>query len=187
MEEVFMPINGTLGKYEISNKGKVKSYFFQGRLRKTPKILKPGLSHGYWTIVICIDKKRHTASIHRLLAEHFILNPHNHKVINHIDGNRQNNELSNLEWCTYSQNSQHGIDFLSNQHGSKHHKAKFSEIDILKILIMRYQKGMSAYEIASHMNATGPAIVNICAGRRYKKEYAKIMAMPNYCITKKAV
>jgi hypothetical protein len=180
MEEVFIPINGTDGKYEISNKGTVKSLYFHGRPRLQPKLLKPGLSHGYWTIVMSIDNVRTTGFIHRLIAEHFIPNPLDYQVVNHIDGNRKNNELNNLEWCSYSQNSQHGVDFISNRHGAKHCKAKFSEVDILKILIARFRNGQSAKEIASQMDASEATIINICAGRRYKKEYAKIMAMSNY-------
>lgn len=179
-----MPINGTDGKYEISNKGNVKSLYFHGRLRNNPKLLKPGLSHGYWSIVVCINGTRRTAYIHRLLAEHFIPNPKKLRVINHIDGDRGNNELSNLEWCTYSDNTQHCVNFISNNHGANHNKAKFSEIDILKILISRYRNKLPANEIANQLGVTESAIINICAGRRYKKEYAKIMSMPNYDLIK---
>lgn len=184
MDEIFVAIIGEEGKYEISNKGDVKSFYFKGRLRKQPKILKPGLSHGYWSVVLCFNRKRRTVFIHRLLAEHFIPNPLGYKVINHLDGNRGNNELTNLEWCTYRQNSQHCVDFISNYHGVNHKKAKFCELDILKILILRYRNGVIAKEIGEQMGVSESAIINICAGRRYKKEYAKIMAMPNYGIRK---
>lgn len=53
------------------------------------------------------DNKRKDYKIHRLVAEYFIENPDNLQVVNHIDGNKQNNHISNLEWCTYSDNNYH--------------------------------------------------------------------------------
>lgn len=169
-----MPVNGTDGKYEISNKGKVKSHYFHGRLRSNPKILKPGLSHGYWSVVFCINGKRRTAFIHRLIAENFMPNPLKRKVINHKDGNRGNNDLNNLEWCTHQHNSQHWVDSLSTTY--KNPNSKFSEDDIRSIIAMRFSNKRTAKDIANEMNVTEAAIINICAGRRYKKEYSKIMA-----------
>lgn len=172
----FIHVNGTDGKYEISETGVIRSLYFQGKARHVAKTLKPGLSHGYLCVVFCIGGKRKTAYIHRLLAEHFLPNPNNLPVINHVDGNRSNNIITNLEWCTYSQNSQHGVDFLSNNHGSNHVKAKFKELDILKIIRMHHKLGNNTKSIADEFKVSQATIINICAGRRYKKEYAKVMA-----------
>src|SRR5690606_18439370 len=61
--------------------------------------------------------------IHRILAQVFIPNPNNYKCVNHIDGDKQNNDLKNLEWCTGSQNTQHAhktglVDFSKRNHGA---------------------------------------------------------------------
>jgi len=100
MEE-WKDIKGLEGYYKISNTGKVYSY-------KTNKILSPGLcGSGYKKVQIGKDKKYKNRMIHRLVAEAFIPNPENKRTVNHIDGNKQNNDVSNLEWNTYSENLKH--------------------------------------------------------------------------------
>lgn len=56
------------------------------------------------------DRRRPTHLIHRLIAETFLPNPEGFPVVNHIDGNKRNNSVSNLEWCSYSRNNQHAVD-----------------------------------------------------------------------------
>lgn len=72
---------------------------------------------GYYQIVLRKNKKRKYVRIHRLVAETFIPNPDNLPQVNHIDGNKLNNNVDNLEWCTNSENAQHGYD--SNLYHSK--------------------------------------------------------------------
>ncbi len=86
--------------YQISNLGNVYS-------KKNYKIRKPFVSNGYLSIYLFKNGKRYRKKIHRLVAEAFIPNPNNLPVINHIDGNKLNNIVSNLEWCTSKQNTIH--------------------------------------------------------------------------------
>ena len=73
--------------------------------------LKPSLNKGgYKFLSLSHQGKPKTTMLHRMLAECFIPNPHNYPQINHRDGNKVNNELSNLEWCTPSYNVQHAWD-----------------------------------------------------------------------------
>ena len=104
MEEIWKDIKGFEGKYQVSNLGRVKSFaksdvnYLKGKLMKNGYILfNLSVSKG----VISYKKG------HRLVAEHFIPNPDNLPVVNHIDGDKQNNILSNLEWCTYQYNNRH--------------------------------------------------------------------------------
>lgn len=60
-------------------------------------------NRGYLTVVI----RRKTHMLHRLVAQAFIPNPENKAMVNHLDGNKQNNHVSNLEWCTVQENNQH--------------------------------------------------------------------------------
>ncbi len=75
---------------------------------------------GYYQIVLRKNKKRKYVRIHRLVALTFIPNPNNLPQINHKDGNKLNNNVDNLEWCTNSENTQHGYD--SNLYHSKRRK-----------------------------------------------------------------
>ena len=72
--------------------------------------MKPYISdRGYYKVQLNIDGKQYQKRLHRLLAESFIENPKNYPQINHIDGNKLNNRLENLEWCTNKKNIQHSI------------------------------------------------------------------------------
>lgn len=78
--------------------------------------LKPGTSsNGYLTIVVCAEGKRRSELIHRLLAILFIPNPENKRTVNHKNGIKQDNQLSNLEWATDQENIQHAFDNGMNE------------------------------------------------------------------------
>lgn len=113
MEEIWKPIKGFEGLYEISSRGRLKSY------KKTPKgqILKLHNKKGDYFKVSLQGKGKHnrSVSVHRLVAEHFLPNPHNLPQVNHIDGNKQNNMADNLEWCTPTQNVRHSLKMHPNQ------------------------------------------------------------------------
>jgi hypothetical protein len=101
-------IKGYEGLYRVSNTGEIYSVY-RGKLRK-PKITPKGYCE------INLWKPNETSNdqkyfrIHRLVAEAFIANPQGKPQINHIDGNKLNNCVDNLEWCTPSENIQHSID-----------------------------------------------------------------------------
>ena len=103
------------GYYQISNLGRVKSLEKTLIIRKRkcvykPLIKKPHISkRGYWEIGICKNRLGVTKKIHRLIAISFIDNPKNHPQINHIDGNKLNNNISNLEWVNNRENSCHSF------------------------------------------------------------------------------
>ena len=92
----------TLG-YTISKKGIIKN--------KHGKIIKyrDKSNSGYIRVGIRINKKLKRFFIHRLLAEKFIPNQKNKPCVNHKDGNKLNNNINNLEWCTYSENTKHSL------------------------------------------------------------------------------
>lgn len=97
----FRPIKGFEDRYLISHNGEVYS-------KKSKRLLKPlENKKGYLSIELWANYKRTVKKIHRLVAETFIDNPLEKKEINHIDGNKQNNHVSNLEWCSRSENVKH--------------------------------------------------------------------------------
>lgn len=90
------------GKYEINKKGEVRN-------SKTGQLLKGTVGKdGYLAYVLTIDNKVYRRLAHVLVATQFIPNPNNYPIVNHIDENKSNPCVDNLEWMTHSQNSNHG-------------------------------------------------------------------------------
>ena len=102
MNEIWKPIDGTDGMYEVSNLGRVRTW---GK-RKMLLTLTKQVS-GYLYAMVQINGKQCNKRVHRLVAQHFIPNPKNLPEVNHKDGNKENNHVGNLEWCNGSQNMQH--------------------------------------------------------------------------------
>lgn len=98
-QETWKPIIGYETVYEISCHGNVKRVSSQ-------RILKYSINNrGYALVHLFNGNISKTCSVHRLVAEHFIPNPHNKPDINHIDNNKINNDKSNLEWTTAKDNN----------------------------------------------------------------------------------
>ncbi len=107
-------------------------------------------------------------SIHRLVGKLFIPNPDNKKEINHIDGNKQNNNVDNLEWVSPSENIQHKINKLGKDHrGSKNGMAKLTLEDVDKIKML-YQAGYTQKKLGEMFNITQGKISKVVNGKSYK-------------------
>lgn len=106
-KETFVPVKGYEDRIAITKNGRIFSL-------KSNKILKTTIfPNGYEVLCLMFQKpKRHTKTlyVHRLVAETFIDNPFGKKTVNHIDGNKQNNDVNNLEWSTQGENNKHAYD-----------------------------------------------------------------------------
>lgn len=99
--ETFVKVEG-FEKYEVSNLGRVRNV-------KSGRILKPRLRRdGYLEHLLYKNNKQKHLLLHRILATAFVDNPEGKPYVNHIDENKTNNDLSNLEWCTKRENNIHG-------------------------------------------------------------------------------
>jgi len=105
MQEIWKPVDGYEGLYEVSNLGRVKSLPRNGTILDE-RILKQGMDrYGYHQVILSKDDQRKCAKVHRLVATAFLQNESNLPCINHKDENKQNNDVSNLEWCSYVYNN----------------------------------------------------------------------------------
>lgn len=139
MEEIWRDIPGYEGKYQVSNTGEVKSLNYRGS-GKTKLLKQHCDSKGYKHVSLYKNGKKKVYSVHRLVAMTFIPNPNNLPIINHKDENPSNNNVNNLEGCTYEYNLNYGTrnerasesmcgenNPFYGKHFSEEHKKKMSE------------------------------------------------------------
>lgn len=115
MEEIWKPVVGYEGLYEVSSKGRVKSLARvvnrkNGRrqLINEKLILPADNGKGYYRVRLAQNGKNTAYSVHRLVASSFIQNPDKLPEINHIDEDKSNNSVENLEWCDRRYNMNYG-------------------------------------------------------------------------------
>ena len=115
MEEIWKDVKGYEELYQVSNYGQIRSvdrtvgYRYKGKQRiYKGRMLKQVVRNGYLSVSLSKENKLKQKNIHRLVAEAFLPNPFNLPVINHIDENKKNNMVSNLEWCSCAYNTNYG-------------------------------------------------------------------------------
>ena len=161
-KETWKFIDGTDNKYQVSSFGRIKNY-------KRNKIRKLSTNKsGYQFVIIKLNNITKSLSIHRLVAISFITNSENKKEVNHIDGNKKNNNVNNLEWSTRYENQKHAWkNNLYTHKGENCHTAKLTELDIIKIRLL-YKNGISSYRIAKNYNMSAPTIRSIINNKTWK-------------------
>lgn len=188
IKEEWKGIKGYEGLYKISNRSEIIRmplvvYDSIGRVRHIPqKIVKPSpRKDNYLELNLRKDGLSTRYLLHRLMAETFIDNPNNLPVVNHKDGNKQNESLNNLEWVTYSENNKHAFDNdLKEVSNYAKTMAKvstyiFNNNDINRIKKI-YSEGLTQKEIAEQFNCKQIVISDIVTGKTYKDvEYIDIV------------
>ena len=150
--ETFVKVEG-FENYEVSNLGKVRNI-------KSGIMLKPYLNHGYLMLCLYGYNKRKNLLLHRIIATAFIDNPGKKPQINHIDENKLNNDLSNLEWCTERENAIHGT---RTKRVAEKLSKKVIQLD-LNDNILNVFKSMRQAERETGIDAT--SISACCNGKR---------------------
>jgi hypothetical protein len=168
MQELWKPIVGWEGIYEVSNHGRVKS-LSRISMRGNPKvphklserILKQAKNNtGRAIVYFKTEEKSTTLQVSRLVAIAFLDNPNKYTDINHIDGDCINNKIDNLEWCTRSYNIQHAWDTGLKEH----YTTSLSDVDIKKIRLF-HNAGCTKKFIAEIFNCSHSYVSNICSNR----------------------
>ena len=110
MTEVWKDIKDFEGLYQISNLGRIKSMQRYVKNKSSKRVVKEKMlknqinNKGYYSVILRKNGKTFTKTVHRLIAIAFIENKNNYPCINHKDGNKLNDKLDNLEWCSYKHN-----------------------------------------------------------------------------------
>lgn len=150
--------------YEINSEGIVRRISTK-RIKKSFK--RPD---GYIGIQLYITKNKiKNYQLHRLIANAFITNPYNKLYVNHIDSNRENNSLDNLEWMTFEENVKHGyeVGYASNK-GSKNGFSVLNEEQVLEIRKRRDEEELSYQKLAEIYNVSYGCIAGIIQRTNWK-------------------
>lgn len=146
---------------------------------RTRHIIRPSLNKkGYHQV--CLQGRK-SFRVHRIVASLFVLNPDNKPQVNHIDGNKQNNDFSNLEWVTNSENQSHAITtglwdgiaekVSASQKGEGNSSSKLSEKDVLSIYDL-LKEGVRVGIIAKQYNVNHANICAIKSGKSWQHLYS---------------
>jgi hypothetical protein len=182
INEVWKDIKGYDKLYQVSNDGKVCAL---ERLKNCNKgyrkinyhIMTPNIFGTKYERVGLTNSNgiRKYYLVHRLVAQAFIPNPNNYPIINHIDGNKLNNNVSNLEWCTYSHNLKHAYSIGLKEFTKEHkEKLKLSQYKRFKKVFQydlqnNFIKEYESIKEASDIFKINPSnIVSCCKGNKYK-------------------
>lgn len=165
MQEQWREIKGYDGYYKISNRGRVKSF----KHKKNGRIIKPFPTvNNYLQISLYKNNKRSPALVHRLVLEAFVgINPK--LKTNHKDGDKTNNNLTNLEYCTHSENVKHAYTTnLMSKKGERHHLNKLTAKEVLEIRNLSAKGTYSRNQLAEIYKVTASNISAIVLKRSWR-------------------
>jgi hypothetical protein len=183
-KEVWKDVKGYEGIYKVSNFGRVKSldrevapnnrvpYWRKGKICKQSKS-----NLGYMTVGFTVNNVKVNKYVHRLVAEAFITNVNNYPQINHIDCDKTNNRINNLEWCTNSQNqihaSKNGLNKLHLHRvaysGEKNGRSLLTKEQVLEIKQKYIPYKYSAKKLAQEYNVSESCITHILNNTSWKE------------------
>ena len=176
--EEWKEIKGFEGKYEVSDKGRIRSltrtawngvgeHELEGQVIKDHPDKK-----GYRTTSLCKDGEHRPVKVHREVGKAFLPNPEDKPCINHKDGDKGNNKAGNLEWCTYSENNRHawdtGLMKSGDQKGEANGRAILTEEKVKEIRAFLGREELSQGEIGKMFGVSKCAIGDISRGKTWR-------------------
>lgn len=160
MIEIWRDIEGYEELYQVSNLGNMKR--IKGIQCKEDRLLKPATHRqGYKRIRISKHDVGKNYLVHRLVALAFIPNPENKKFVNHINGIKDDNKVSNLEWSTYSENNQHAYDNNLNSNEGKRGYSRLNKKLVLEIRLCYNNEDVSQSELSRRYDVSLTTISRI--------------------------
>ncbi|AXF39877.1 HNH homing endonuclease [Bacillus phage vB_BthS_BMBphi] len=147
--------------YLITSCGKVWSI-------ESGRFLISSNANGYLKVGLTLSKGiQKNFMVHRLVAEAFIPNISNKPFVNHLDGNKKNNDVNNLEWCTSRENNLHAREFgLIDNKGEKHPMVKLTDMDVISIL--KWKDLRTQQEVADEFKVSRVTVQGIWNGTKWK-------------------
>lgn len=170
--EIWKPVIGYEGIYEISNAGQVKSLSRTDKRghKRNEKFLRPALNARGYLFVSFYDNV--SKVIHRLVAESFLSNDFNKEEVNHKNGNKTDNRLENLEWVTHSENLKHACEtgLKSIPKGEKTYNAKLTNKEADEIRSLYRTGNWTHKKLSLHFGVSKSVVQKILNNKTYKKE-----------------
>jgi NUMOD4 motif len=160
MSEIWLPIAGFEGLYEISNIGRVRS-------SRRNKVMKLNFSHGYLRVRLQYKGHIKSIAVHCLVALAFIPNPLNLPEVNHDDLDKTNNEVGNLEWTTPKGNMAHAVANGRLSGKTNPRKAKKLTYDLVTQIRVASKAGASSRDLASLFGVDRRNISKIVKGESW--------------------
>jgi FixJ family two-component response regulator len=170
INEEWREVHGTMGRYMASNSGKIKSLY----LNKNT-ILKPRINYrGYEQVSLSYHGNVKTKTVHRIVAMTFLAKPESRCDVNHKDGNKLNNHISNLEFISHSENVKHAYEngLISKAFGKNNGMNKLSETQVLAIKSLIHN-GFKNKFIADQFNVNPATISDIKRGKIWNWLHSK--------------
>ncbi len=162
--ESFSFVPETENTYMVSNFGNIISV--RNGIKREIKPFR-NKHHDYLSVTLCINGNTKRYRLHRLIAIVLIPNPENKPQVNHIDGNKHNNRVDNLEWCTQKYNSIHSLKTgLSKYVGEKSHFAKLTKEQVIDLKFKRI-KGHKVKDLAKEFNISDRQVIRICQNKAW--------------------
>jgi hypothetical protein len=176
MEEIWKDVPGYEGQFQASNLGRIKSLKRLGAWVERIRKLHLNKKGNYWEI--CITDKcgryfKTMLKVHRMVASAFIPNTEEKPTVNHKDGNRLNNYVENLEWCTQKENMQHAwrtglISSAKIRAGGRSYEKRISDFSVSQMR-NEYRPGLFGYKrLAKKYGISKSLVCAIIKGRKRK-------------------
>lgn len=160
--EEWQAIEGYEGLYEVSDLGRVRSV-------KTETVRAQHTTRGYPSLNLCRGGRHRSKRVHRLVAQAFMDAPEaGRDHINHINGDKTDNRLQNLEWVSPGENNRHAADAgLNDQRGRRNNRAKLTAEDVLEMRERAKRSGVTQRDLAAEFGVSQPQVGRILRRERW--------------------